>query len=59
MAIFKDTVMIKAGGLERAVKVTVDAPNPEALDIQRLAQEAWLQPSKRLKVGDVTVKVER
>lgn len=36
MLTFKDVVMIKDDGRERAVRITVDAPNPEALDIQHL-----------------------
>ena len=59
MARFSDTVMIRDGGRERAVKVTIDAPSLEGLDIQALAQQAWLRPTKRLKVGEAAVKVEK
>jgi len=51
--------MITDGGRERAVKVTVDAPSLEGLDIQALAQQAWLRPTKRLKVGEAAVKVQK
>jgi hypothetical protein len=54
-----DTVMIKDGSRERYVKVTIDAPNPEELDPQYLAQKAWLTRAKKLKRGNVTVTVER
>ena len=58
MAKFVETVMIKDGGRERAVKVTIDTPNPEELDIQYLAQRAWLQPGKKLKIGNLTLSVK-
>ena len=58
MAKFTNTVMIKDGGLERAVKVTIDAPYPDDVDVQALAQQAWLARGKRIKLGLVTVKVE-
>lgn len=59
MAKVVHTVMIKDGGDERAVKVTVDAPNPEELDTQYLARRAWFTRSKKLKRGTVKVKVEK
>lgn len=59
MATIKETVMIKDGGRERAVKVTINAPIPEDVDVQALAQQAWLARGKRIKLGLVTVKVEK
>jgi len=58
MARFTDAVVVKDGGLERAVKVTIDAPNPEELDSPHLAQQAWLQSGKKLKIDNVTVRVK-
>jgi hypothetical protein len=58
MAKLIETVVVKDGGQECAVKVTIDAPNPEELDIPRLAQEAWLLSGKKLKIGNVTVSVK-
>ena len=49
--------MIRDGGKERAVRVTIDAPLLDGLDVQALAQAAWLQPAKRLMVGEAAVKV--
>jgi hypothetical protein len=40
------------------VKVTIDAPNPEEINIQHLAQQAWLRSGKKLKIGNVTVSVK-
>jgi hypothetical protein len=54
-----ETLMIEDGGTQRAVKVTIDAPDPAELDIQYLAQKAWLTRSKMLTRVSVTVKVER
>ena len=59
MAKHTETVMVRDRGKERAVKVTIDAPNPGALDIQVLAQEAWLRPAKNLKIGNVNVQVAK
>ena len=56
---FKQVIEIKDGGQARAVKVTIDAPYPEDVDVQLLAQQAWLAPGKRLKLGLVTVKVQK
>ena len=41
------------------MKVTIDAPLLDGLDVQALAQDAWLQPAKRLEVGEAAVKVEK
>jgi hypothetical protein len=59
MAKFTDTVVIKDGGRERAVKVTIDGPYPDDVDVQLLAQQAWLAHGKRIKVGLITVKVQK
>jgi len=53
-----ETVMIIAGGIERAVRVTVEAPELGALDLQALAQEALIRPGRTLRRGDLVVKVE-
>jgi hypothetical protein len=53
-----EKVVIKDGGRNRRVRVTIDAPNPEALDIWHLAQKTWLRPTKELKIGNVTVSVK-
>jgi hypothetical protein len=45
-------------GRDRVVKVTIDAPNPEALDIQHLAQKAWFRSGKKLTIGNVAVSVK-
>lgn len=59
MAKFTNTVMIKDGGKERAVKVTIDGPCPDDVDVQLFAQEAWLTREKRIKVGLITVRVQK
>lgn len=59
MAKHSETVMVRDAGISRAVKVMIEAPHPEELDIQYLAQEAWLRPSKKLIRGNVTVWVYR
>lgn len=46
------------GGREQPAKVAIDAPNPEELDIQHLAQVAWFRPGKILKIGSATVSVK-
>jgi hypothetical protein len=58
MAIFKDTIMIKDRPYDRAVQVTVIAPDDvNVLNIQELAERAWRAPGKAITVGKVTVKV--
>jgi hypothetical protein len=59
MATFKQTVMITDGGQSRAVRVTIEAPSIEGLDIQALAQEAWIRPGKKMKAANVTVIVKK
>ena len=51
--------MVRDGGRERAVKVMIDAPSLEGLDIQALAQEAWLRAGKEMVTGNVTIRVEK
>jgi hypothetical protein len=58
MAKHIEKVVIKDDGRNRRVRVTIDGPNPEALDIWHLAQKAWLRPTKELKIGNVTVSVK-
>jgi hypothetical protein len=59
MATFKETVMITDGGQSRAVRVTIEAPSIEGLDIQALAQEAWIRAGKKMKTANVTVVVKK
>lgn len=50
---------IKDGDRERVVRVTIDAPNPEEMDMRYLAQKAWSMRGKKLKRGQITVTVAR
>jgi hypothetical protein len=54
-----DKVTIKDGGQERLVKVFIETPSLDGLDIQSLAQEAWFRPGRMLRRGDVTVIVAK
>ena len=54
-----DKVKIKDGGHERVVRVFIEAPSLDGLDIQSLAQEAWIRPGRMLRKGDVTVIVAK
>jgi hypothetical protein len=58
MARHTEIVVMKVGDREQVVKVTVDAPYPDELDIQYLARRAWPMRSRRLRRGNVTVTVE-
>jgi hypothetical protein len=59
MAIFKDVIDIKDTPWNRAVKVTVIAPdNVNVLNLQDLAERAWRAMGKKITVDGVTVKVE-
>jgi hypothetical protein len=58
MARYTETVTVRDGGPERAVRVMIDAPSLEGLDIQALAQEAWLRAGKKMTIGQVTIRVE-
>jgi hypothetical protein len=54
-----DRVTIKDGGRERLVRVFIEAPSLDGLDIRALAQEAWFRPGRMLRKGDVTVIVAK
>jgi hypothetical protein len=55
---FKDTIMIKDRPYDRAVEVTVTAPEGESiLNLQELAEKAWRSVNKQIIIGGVTVKV--
>jgi hypothetical protein len=59
MAIFKDTIMIKDRPYDRAIQVTVIAPDDvNVLNVQELAEKAWRSVNKEIKIGAVTVKVQ-
>jgi hypothetical protein len=50
MAIFKDTMMIKDRPYDRAVQVTVIAPDGKnVLNLQELAERAWRSVGKTVK----------
>jgi hypothetical protein len=53
------TVTIKDGGRERTVRVFIEAPSLDGLDVPSLAQEAWFRPGRMLRRGDVTVIVAK
>jgi hypothetical protein len=56
--IWKDTITIKDQPWDRAVQVTIIAPDDEnVLKVQELAERAWRAPGKSITVGKVTVKV--
>ncbi|WP_119268586.1 hypothetical protein [Taklimakanibacter deserti] len=58
MATFKDIIEISDTPWNRAVEVTVIAPDgPNVLNVQELAEKAWRMPNKQVTVGEVTVKV--
>jgi hypothetical protein len=59
MAEHTDRVTIKDGGQKRMVRVFIEAPSLDGLDIQSLAQEAWFRPGRMLRKGDVTVIVAK
>jgi hypothetical protein len=50
--------MIKDGGRKRAVKVVVTALNPNNINLEALAQDAWSEPLRMLTRGDISIKVE-
>jgi len=59
MLTVKDTITIKDTPWDRAVEVTVIAPESESvLNLQELAEKVWQLPGKVVTVGGVTVKVE-
>jgi divalent metal cation (Fe/Co/Zn/Cd) transporter len=54
----KDTIMIKDRPYDRAVQVTVIAPDDmNVTNVQELAEKAWRSVNKEITVGGVTVKV--
>jgi hypothetical protein len=59
MAEHTDKATIKDGGRERLVRVFIEAPSLDGLDVQSLAQEAWFRPGRMLKKGEVTVVVAK
>jgi len=57
-AIFKDTIMIRDRSSDRAVEVTVIAPEGVSVtNLQELAEKAWRSVNQSITVGQVTVKV--
>jgi hypothetical protein len=59
MAEDTQTVRIKDGGRELIVRVFIEAPSLDGLDIQSLAQEAWFRPGRMLRKDDLTIIVSR
>ena len=58
LATFKDTIMIKDRPHDRAVEVTISAPEGVSVtNVQELAEKAWRSVNKTITIGDVTVKV--
>jgi hypothetical protein len=56
MATFKDTVMIKDRPYDRAVEVTVIAPDDmNVTNVQELAEKAWRSVNKTITIGKVTL----
>jgi hypothetical protein len=60
-AMAEDTQMVKIkdGGRELVVRVFMEAPSLEGLDVQSLAQEAWHRPGRMLRKDGLTVVVAR
>lgn len=55
---FEDTITIKDRPYDRAVEVTVIAPDDmNVLNVQELAEKAWRSVNKTITIGQVTVKV--
>lgn len=50
---------IKDGARELTVRVFLDGPELEGLDVQALAQQAWYKPGRMLRQGGLTVIVAR
>jgi hypothetical protein len=59
MAEHTKLLKIKDGGREFTVRVILEGPSLEGLDVQALAQEAWHRPGRMLRQGDLTVIVAR
>ena len=59
MATFKEVITIRDRPFDRAVKVTVIAPDDKnVLNVQELAERAWRAVGKKITIDGVTVKVE-
>jgi len=58
MTVFRDTIIIRTGSVERAVEVIIDASQGTSVtNLQELAEKAWRSVNKTITVGQVTVKV--
>jgi hypothetical protein len=58
MTVFKDVIEIRDTPWNRAVRVTVIAPDDRnVLNLQELAERAWRAVGKTISVDGVTVKV--
>ena len=58
MPVFKDTIMIRDRPHDRAVEVTIMAPEGVSVtNVQELAERAWQSVSKQITVTPSTVKV--
>jgi divalent metal cation (Fe/Co/Zn/Cd) transporter len=58
MPTFKETILIKDRPHDRAVEVTISAPEGvNVLNVQELAEKDWRSVNKEITVGGVTVKV--
>lgn len=58
MPTFKDTVMIKDRPHDRAIEVTIIAPEGvSVLNVQEMAEKAWRSVNKTVTINGVTVKV--
>jgi len=59
MPTFKDVIQIRDTPWDRAVRITVIAPDDvNVLNVQELAERAWRAVGKKITVDGVTVKVE-
>ena len=59
MTIFWDTIMIRAGSVDRAVQAVIEAPEGQSVvNLQELAERAWRAVGKTITVDGVTVKVK-
>jgi hypothetical protein len=61
LAMAEDTQMvtIRDGGREFVVRVILEAPSFEGIDVQSLAQEAWHRPGRMLRKGALTIVVAK
>jgi divalent metal cation (Fe/Co/Zn/Cd) transporter len=59
MTIWKDVITIRDRPFDRAVKVTVIAPDDmNVTNVQELAERSWRSMTKQVTVDGITVKVE-